>query len=66
MCSSKSYRERYKRLSESDWFKEHYEGKTLGEVIDEIIDNAKPCPGEFREIVENHFWDLVGCSNENK
>lgn len=54
-----NYRERYKRIGESEWFKEHYEGKSLGEVIDEIIDNAEPMPGEFRELVEKNFWDLA-------
>ena len=37
-CSDKgkkSYRERYKSIGESDWFKEHYEGKSLGEIIEE-------------------------------
>lgn len=29
----KSFRDRYKRLSQSKWFKETYNGKTLGEII---------------------------------
>lgn len=31
----KNYRERYKRISESEWFKKHYEDKSLGETIEE-------------------------------
>ena len=30
----KNYRELYKRIAESENFKKHYEGKSLGEVID--------------------------------
>lgn len=33
----KSYRERYKRLGESEWFNKHYNNKSLGEVED-IVD----------------------------
>ena len=29
----KNLRERYKRLSQSKWFKKTYNGKTLGEII---------------------------------
>lgn len=29
----KNLRERYKRLSQSKWFKKTYKGKTLGEII---------------------------------
>lgn len=29
----KNFRERYKRLSQSKWFKKTYNGKTLGEII---------------------------------
>lgn len=31
----KSYKERYQRLADSEWFKEHYEDKSLGEIIEE-------------------------------
>ena len=33
----KSYRDRYKRLGESEWFNKHYNNKSLGEVA-EIVD----------------------------
>jgi hypothetical protein len=61
-CSDKdkkSYRERYKSIGESDWFKEHYEGKSLGEIIEDITENQKPMPPEFSELINEHFWDLV-------
>lgn len=29
----RNFRERYKRLSQSKWFKKTYSGKTLGEII---------------------------------
>ena len=29
----KDYRDRYKRLSKSKWFKNTYQGKSLGEII---------------------------------
>lgn len=32
--NKESYRERYKRIGESEWFKEHYDGKSLGETIE--------------------------------
>lgn len=36
----KDYRERYKRIGESEWFKKHYEGKSLGDVSDiEEVEN---------------------------
>lgn len=35
--TKKSYRERYKRIGESEWFNKHYNNKSLGEVI-EIVD----------------------------
>lgn len=28
------YRERYKRLAESEWFKQHYGGKSVGDSFD--------------------------------
>ena len=32
--SFEDYRERYKRIGESENFKKHYEGKSLGEIIE--------------------------------
>ena len=42
-----NYRERYKRIGESDWFKEHYAGKSLGEVMDDLSD-----PSKLREAID--------------
>ena len=39
--SNKKYRERYKRIGESEWFKEHYENKSLGETIE--IEDENGC-----------------------
>lgn len=36
LSRDKGLRERYKRISESDFFKKHYFGKSLGDVIEEI------------------------------
>lgn len=33
----KSYRARYRKISNSDWFNQHYNNKSLGEV-EEIVD----------------------------
>ena len=33
----KSYRDRYKRIGQSEWFNKHYNNKSLGEVT-EIVD----------------------------
>ena len=39
--NKKSYRERYKRIGESEWFNEHYENKSLGETIE--IEDENEC-----------------------
>lgn len=39
--SDKKYSERYKRIGESEWFKKHYEDKSLGETIE--IENENGC-----------------------
>ena len=31
--AKKDFRERYKRISKSEWFKKAYDGKSIGEVI---------------------------------
>ena len=36
---AKSLRARYRRIGKSEWFKKHYENKSLGETI-EIIDEG--------------------------
>lgn len=58
----KDYKERYKRIGESEWFKEHYDHKSLGEVIeviDDLIVSQKPMPPEFVKLRDENFWDLV-------
>ena len=50
-----NYRERYKRIGESDWFKEHYAGKSLGEVMDDLSD-----PSKLREAIdETEMEDII-------
>ncbi len=33
---TKEIRKRYERIVKSDWFRKHYENKSLGEVIDVV------------------------------
>lgn len=57
-----NYKERYEHLGESEWFKKHYEDKSLGEVIeifDDIVENQKDIPEEFADLVNRNFWDLI-------
>ena len=57
-----NYKERYEHLVESEWFKKHYEDKSLGEVIvilDDIVENQKDIPEEFADLVNRNFCDLV-------
>lgn len=54
--------EDYKRLAETEWFQKHYNDKSLGEIIqffNDIIENQKDIPGEFANLVNEHFWDLI-------
>ena len=70
------YRERYDRLGESEWFKKHYEGKSISEedlkldnlleersinILQNLIDNQKDLDPEIQQAVNDNFWDLVAC-----
>ena len=39
-CETKNYKERYKKIGESEWFKKHYENKSIGDIIDILDDVA--------------------------
>ena len=49
MNNKKDYRERYKKLGESEWFKKHYEGKSLGDCTncgmcsEDVVDGGFSC-----------------------
>ena len=61
-CETQKYRERYENIGRSEWFKKHYHNKSIGDVIDvldDFINNQKPLPGEYCELVKNHFWELI-------
>ena len=62
----KDYRERYKRIGESDFFRKHYADKSTGEVVvilDDVANKQKDIPEEFVDIVNTKFWDII---NEQK
>ena len=35
------------------------EQEILKEFIEHMVDNQKECPPEFRELINEHFWELV-------
>ena len=48
------YKERYKQIAESDWFKKHYEGKSLGNVIEGEMEVVKrTSKGVLANMVKN-------------
>lgn len=68
----RNYKELYDNMKNSEFFKKHYEGKSLGDSIDvtdekeivkkfteELVNNQVDIPGEIHEIVNDNFWDLV-------
>lgn len=71
----KSYRERYKRISDSKFFKEHYEDKSLGEVtppeIRRKLYTEKAMENRLkrertRTIIEVHKWLMEFLSEDNE
>ena len=51
--SKKNFRERYKRIAQSDAFKKAHEGMSVGEVIP-VEESSIP------KIVDEHFWEMLG------
>lgn len=35
------------------------EEETLRDFTKDIVENQKPMPSEFQQIINEHFWDLV-------
>jgi len=73
----KSYRERYKRISDSKFFKEHYEDKSIGEVIEVPPEIHRKLYSEkameellkrerIRTIIEIHKWLMEFLSENNE
>jgi len=44
--------DKYKRITQSNIFKEVYNNKSLGEII--------PVDSGIQEIVDEHFWEMLG------
>ena len=71
MPEKKDYRERYKRIAESEWFKKAYHNKSIGEIIpieDEIkafgnmkklAESQEDVPEDIQEIINEHFWEML-------
>ena len=64
----KNYRERYKKLGESEWFKKHYEGKSLGDCTncgmcsEDVVNGEKntvSTPRYTKFEIENRLYHLI-------
>ena len=51
----KDYRERYKRIGESEWFKKHYDGKSIGDMFDA----GDTCTNPIVEFIKKTYEEQI-------
>lgn len=51
----KDYRERYKRIGESEWFKKHYDGKSIGDMFDA----GDTCTNPIEEFIKKTYEEQI-------
>lgn len=54
------FRGRYDKIKSSKWFKDAYENKSLGPLS--LIEDSVDLEGEVVDLVNQHFWELIGPS----